>query len=105
MVFGGGTGGGTTTGGVSLEGELAFLRTGLRPFDGIAEYQVVIFQKTEMTELHLRIEPQSGADATALANEITETFRTQLNLRVPVETVPPESLPRFELKAKRWIKE
>ncbi len=77
----------------------------LRPFDGIAEYQVVIFQKTEMTELHLRIEPQSGADATALANEITETFRTQLNLRVPVETVPPESLPRFELKAKRWIKE
>ena len=28
-----------------------------------------------------------------------------LGLRVPVEIAPPDSLPRFELKAKRWTKE
>ncbi len=77
----------------------------LRPFDAVAEYQVVISQQTEMAELRLRIEPQPDADAATLAEQITDTLRTQLNLRIPVEIVAPETLPRFELKAKRWIKE
>ena len=77
----------------------------LRPFEAIAEYQVIISKKTEMAELRLRIEPHPDTDPKALAEQIIETIRTQLNLRVPVETVPPKSLPRFELKAKRWIKE
>ena len=77
----------------------------LRPFETIAEYQVIISQKTEMAELRLRIEPKPEANATTLAEQITDTLRTQLNLRIPVETAAPNSLPRFELKAKRWIKE
>ena len=77
----------------------------LRPFEAIAEYQVIISRKTEMSELRLRIEPHPDTDPKALAEQIIETIRTQLNLRVPVETVPPKSLPRFELKAKRWINE
>jgi phenylacetate-CoA ligase len=77
----------------------------LRPFKDIAEYQVIISQKTEMAELRLRIEPQPNADAATLAEQITDTLRTQLNLRIPVETAAPNSLPRFELKAKRWIRE
>jgi phenylacetate-coenzyme A ligase PaaK-like adenylate-forming protein len=27
----------------------------------------------------------------------------QLGIRLPVEVVPPGSLPRYELKAKRWV--
>jgi phenylacetate-CoA ligase len=77
----------------------------LRPFEAIAEYQVIISEKTEMAELRLRIEPKPEANATTLAEQITDTLRTQLNLRIPVETAAPNSLPRFELKAKRWIKE
>jgi phenylacetate-CoA ligase len=77
----------------------------LRPFEAIAEYQVIISQKIEMAELRLRIEPKPEANATTLAEQITDTLRTQLNLRIPVETAAPNSLPRFELKAKRWIKE
>ncbi|MDC0143001.1 AMP-binding protein [Verrucomicrobia bacterium] len=77
----------------------------LRPFEAIAEYQVIISKKTEMAELRLRIEPRPDTDPKTLGEQIIETIRTQLNLRVPVETVPPESLPRFELKANRWIKE
>ncbi len=77
----------------------------LRPFEAIAEYQVIISQKTEMAELHLRIEPAPNTDANALAEHITDTLRTQLNLRIPVEMAEPNSLPRFELKAKRWIRE
>ena len=77
----------------------------LRAFETIAEYQVIISEKTEMAELRLRIEPKPEANATTLAEQITDTLRTQLNLRIPVETAAPNSLPRFELKAKRWIKE
>jgi len=45
------------------------------------------------------------ADAAALQAEVAGTIRHQLNLRVPVELTEPGSLPRFELKAKRWIRE
>ena len=77
----------------------------LRRFEGVVEYQVAVSQQTEMAELQLRIEPHPDANPKALADQITETLRTQLNLRVPVEIVAPETLPRFELKAKRWIKD
>ena len=77
----------------------------LRRFEGVVEYQVAVSQQTEMAELQLRIEPHPDANPKALTDQITETLRTQLNLRVPVEIVAPETLPRFELKAKRWIKD
>ena len=77
----------------------------LRRLPAVAEYQVVISEKNEMTELLLRIEPQSESNAPDLGEEISGALRSQLNLRVPVEIVPTESLPRFELKAQRWIRE
>ena len=77
----------------------------LRRLPAVAEYQVVISEKNEMTELLLRVEPQSESNAPDLDEEISSALRSQLNLRVPVEIVPAESLPRFELKAQRWIRE
>jgi hypothetical protein len=32
-------------------------------------------------------------------------LRTAFNLRVPVALVPSGTLPRFELKAKRWVRQ
>ena len=58
-----------------------------------------------MAELRLRVEPTREAEAAALQEEVAGAIRHQLNLRVPVELVEPGSLPRFELKAKRWIRE
>ena len=43
--------------------------------------------------------------AAVLQQEITDALRQQLNLRIPVELAEPNSLPRFELKAQRWIRE
>ena len=77
----------------------------LRRLPAVAEYQVVILEKNEMTELLLRVEAQSESNAPDLDEEISAALRSQLNLRVPVEIVPTESLPRFELKAQRWIRE
>ena len=77
----------------------------MRSVDGVAEYQVITTTSEEMAELSLRVEPASEDLGQVLTNEIETAVRGSLGLRVPVEIAPPDSLPRFELKAKRWIKE
>jgi len=77
----------------------------LRLIDDIAEYQVGISEQAGMAELTLRLEPTPDADAATLADKIANAIRSNLGLRVPVEIVGPDTLPRFELKARRWIRE
>ena len=77
----------------------------LRRFEGVAEYQVTVTEQAGMAELHLRLEPMPDANGPALQEEITGALRQQLNLRIPVNLAEPDSLPRFELKAQRWIRE
>ena len=77
----------------------------LRRFEGVAEYQVTVTEQAGMAELHLRLEPMPDADGPTLQEEITGALRQQLNLRIPVDLAEPDSLPRFELKAQRWIRE
>ncbi len=58
-----------------------------------------------LTELSLEVEPVArAAAADGLAHQLEEAFRSALNLRVPVQVLPKGSLPRFEMKARRWIK-
>ena len=77
----------------------------MRSVDGVAEYQVTTTTKEEMVELSLRVEPECDDVGRGLAKEIETATRGRLGLRVPVEITAPGSLPRFELKARRWIKE
>jgi phenylacetate-CoA ligase len=71
---------------------------------GIAEYRMEVSKKSELTELTLQIEPLAEcADTSQLVRKLEATFQTALALRVPVAVVSPGSLPRFEMKAKRWI--
>lgn len=76
----------------------------LRHIDGIAEYQALVKKTASLVELFLRIEPKSGlADAENLARRVGQELQLTFNLRVPVEVVALGTLPRFEMKAKRWI--
>ena len=77
----------------------------LRGIDQIIEYQIVITTRDEMTELLLRIESASEADTAALTTKIESAIRAALSLRVSVEMLPAGTLPRFELKAQRWVHE
>jgi phenylacetate-CoA ligase len=78
----------------------------LRPHGDIAEYQVKISEAQALAELSLTIEPREGyADAAALARHLEVALEAALNLRIPVTTVAPGTLPRFEMKAKRWVRE
>jgi phenylacetate-CoA ligase len=76
----------------------------LRAFGDVAEYRATITQKSSLTELQIEIEPTTTCGDTAmLAARVAHAFETALALRVPVSTVAPGTLPRFEMKAKRWI--
>ena len=76
----------------------------LHGFADVAEYRVRVTQLNAMTELQIEIEPIVGCrDASALAATIAKAFETTLALRVPV-VVAHESLPRFEMKSKRWLR-
>lgn len=70
----------------------------------IVEYRVDVMKQREMTELKITVEPRAaGASQTGLADHIRQCLREALGIRVEVMAVRPGSLPRSELKAKRWF--
>ena len=75
-------------------------------FDEVAEYRVEVVTRSAMSELRLCVEPLSGLrDTDGLIRRIQAQFRTAFNLRVSVSIAAAGALPRFELKARRWIKD
>jgi phenylacetate-CoA ligase len=77
----------------------------LRGFSQIAEYQVQVDRSRSLMELKVHIEPLTGcapAESVALAGRVQRALHSVFNLRVPVELAPVGSLPRFEMKARRW---
>jgi phenylacetate-CoA ligase len=78
----------------------------IRAAEGVLEYQVRVITSQSLTELSLTIETKPDcADASALVERLQKSFQTQFALRVPVKLVPHGTLPRFEMKAKRWVRE
>jgi len=70
----------------------------------LAEYQVHVTRNGALAELRLEIEPADRcADVAGLQSNVRQALETAFNLRIPVEVVAPGSLPRFEMKAKRWL--
>jgi len=76
----------------------------VREFSEVAEYRVKVVQVQSLTELRLEIEPVTEcADAKALVQRMQKAFQESLALRVPIEVAASGTLPRYELKAKRWV--
>ena len=75
----------------------------VRRSGGIAEYRVEVGIVRGLAELRLEIEPVAGGDGRSLAKRLEEELQKALTLRVPV-VVAKGALPRFEAKAKRWVK-
>lgn len=68
-------------------------------FSEIREYQVIFEKRDSMLEVKIRIESEENI-VSLLECALQESF----SLRIPVETVEYGSLPRQEMKARRWIK-
>ncbi|MBX3745633.1 MAG: AMP-binding protein [Verrucomicrobiae bacterium] len=80
----------------------------IRDVGGIAEYRAEVHAEGALRELRIEIEPvpaSSSATAPAdLARRLEHAFQSRLALRVPVRILEPGTLPRFEMKARRWIR-
>jgi phenylacetate-CoA ligase len=77
----------------------------LRRFDQVAEFRVEVWSERAMSELQVLLEPApSCPDRAALGEAVAAALRAAFNLRIPVSLVAPGALPRFELKAKRWVR-
>jgi phenylacetate-CoA ligase len=77
----------------------------LRRFPDVAEFQVLVTQPEGLTEMAVKIEPAPDCtDLAGLLRRVAHSFQSTFSLRIPVTAVPPGGLPRFELKAKRWVR-
>ena len=74
----------------------------IRQFDPIDEFQVRVVPQREMYELEIQLELAQGADSYTTQSAIESAISEALGLRPTVAIVPSGSLPRFELKAKRF---
>lgn len=86
--------------------ENALAEFGIRP-----DYMIKV-DRSEVThldevELHIEVSPEQFDDETkgmeALRNNITSVMKSKLGIMLKVKLVEPQSLPRFEGKAKRVI--
>lgn len=73
----------------------------VREVAGEAEYRVTARRGTALVEVGVELEAPAGDGAVAVAR-LERAFRDAFQLRIPVTAVDVGSLPRFELKAKRW---
>ena len=70
----------------------------LRSFDEVDEFQLVAWRDGQMDQLRIRVEDRLN-DPERIVNEL----QVRLGLRVEVEVVEAGSLPRFEMKGKRFL--
>lgn len=73
----------------------------VRTFVEVDEFRVTVSKRREMDEMNLEVELLEGTDP-AVANAIVAKLDTLLSFRPSVQLVPRNTLPRFELKAKRF---
>jgi phenylacetate-CoA ligase len=72
----------------------------VRAFSEIEEYRVEVSSVDGLAEMKIQVETEDAS----VCGAIQDKLQAALFLRIPVKAVEPGSLPRFELKAKRWIR-
>ncbi len=73
----------------------------IRKFKEVDEFRVTIQTVKQMDEMDVEIELASGADSSSAAS-IAQALDSALSFRPTVQVVKRNTLPRFELKAKRF---
>ena len=78
----------------------------LRSFPEVVEFRSTVSRRGGMRTLSVEIEPLPGAaDGSVLSAAVGRRLREALGLSVPVTPVEPQGLPRFEMKARRFVVE
>lgn len=74
----------------------------VRRFEDVAEYRIEVDATGTLARLTITVEPAADADPDAVAGRIEQAVRDELLFRPTVVSVTPGSLPRPEMKARRF---
>lgn len=80
----------------------------IREFDEITEFRIVVQRQREMNHIKLEIEPGPQVpetEVTTLGGRLAKVIKERLQFQAEVVVLPIQSLPRFEMKAKRLVRE
>ena len=78
----------------------------VRRFPEVVEFRTTVSEDGAMRSLSVEIEPAlEASEATALVARVSQALREALGLTVPVRLAAPGTLPRFEMKARRFVVE
>ena len=97
---------------VTIRGNNLFpssLEAVLREFDEVVEYRATVETQNSMHQIRLEIEltPKLFAEGKLAHDEFLkrcdQTIKNRLNFHAKMGIVPPQTLPRFEMKGKRFI--
>jgi len=75
----------------------------IRQAGRVAEYRVHVDTSRALAELRIEVEPSSSNSAD-LKDFLEKALNRAFSMRIPVECVSPGTLPRFDLKARRWVR-
>jgi len=76
----------------------------VRRFPEVEEFRVDVLRTDGLAELKVTLEPAAAENSVGLGEGVTESIRDNLHIRPVVEVVEPGTLPRFELKARRFFR-
>ena len=77
----------------------------IRRFPNVVEFRTTVDATKAMADIFIDVEFDTAVTDTESERRIIEdALRATLALRVPVQVLAAGSLPRFEMKARRWIR-
>ncbi len=79
----------------------------VRRFPEVAEFRATVYERGPLAQVSVEVEPAPDARPEALATlaeRVGRALHDELHFRAEVQTVAPGTLPRFEMKAKRFVR-
>jgi phenylacetate-CoA ligase len=83
----------------------AAIESVLRGFEEVIEFRSTVSRSGALRSLALEVELTMTSEPRTITSGITQKLRDALGLTVPILVVPPATLPRFEMKARRFVVE
>jgi len=74
----------------------------VRRFDEVVEFRIEAYTERGMDALRCTLEPRPGVDAAGLARAVEDAIHRDVGVRAQIAIAAPGTLPRFELKARRF---
>lgn len=76
----------------------------LRSVPEVAEFRVKVHEEGALSRVEIEVEPDAAAPVDSLAERVGRAMQAALSFRAQVRVVAPGTLPRFEMKAHRFVR-